>query len=81
MILTLELIRTIALLCSVSSLENTSGSWTELPGTAKYQHKCQVKYLECVESNSSPIPVELVSKRLVECIKKREIEVGKWNIK
>jgi hypothetical protein len=75
--MTLELIRTITLLCSVSSLENTKGAWAELPDTANYQHRCQLEYLGCMESNSGKIPVELISKRLVKCIKERKVEPSK----
>lgn len=67
----LELIRTIALLCSVSALENQEGSWTELPDTDKYQHQCQVYYLKCVDSRKTSIDVE---DQLVYCIKTRSIK-------
>lgn len=67
--ISLELIQTITLLCTVSSLENTKGKWTELQDTAKYQHVCLVRYLDCIEDQSG-----LIEDRLLKCIKTREVQ-------
>lgn len=69
----IELIKTIALLCSVASLENTKGGWTELPDVSQYQLNCQKYYLNCVRISivGTFNPLELK-----ECILKREVKTG-----
>jgi len=58
----------IAQLCLVSSLENVSGSWTELPDTANFQLKCQQEYIRCVETTK----VTSLDNALWECVKAKK---------
>ncbi|GAG10690.1 unnamed protein product [marine sediment metagenome] len=64
----IELIKTIALLCSVSAVEPSNGSgWTKLNKVDQHQLTCQQYYLKCTNNETDGI-------KLKNCILKRRVK-------
>lgn len=62
----LEILKIIIMLCSINALEDSKGSWTELPKIEKYQKECRVWYIDCYKKATG-----ITHNKLTTCIEKR----------
>lgn len=65
----LEVLKLIIMMCSINSLEDTNGKWTELHVIEQYQKDCRVFYIDCFEKKHNPDHWKDIA--LTKCIKER----------
>ncbi len=65
----LEVLKLIIMMCSINSLEDTNGNWTELHKIEQYQKDCRVFYIDCHKKYHNKDKWGWVA--LEKCIKER----------
>lgn len=66
MIISMDILKAIILICSTTSVEDSSSSWSEFRKVQKEQKHCREYYYECMNGNNIP-------SKLVKCDKEREL--------